>query len=335
MKKSNIWKVILGLIIGVLFLGIWSKFIDVKDIVPYFRSVKLSYVVIAAFLYLLSYFVRSLRWNKLLSVNLKMGAGRTFLIWMAGNFINYMIPVRAGELAKSFFVKKTTGVPISKTLPSVFIDKMFDSVSIFLVLILLPFLNVHVSDYLLFLIIMLIAVFFVGFTILILSAIKKDEIIAFLHRWSKYIPYKYEKKYEDIVQLFVEGVAIFKNHYVLLPELLILTLLAVSIDSVYFLFMFKAFNQEINYFMILFGYTLIYLSYVIPHPPAQIGSNELVMIIVFSAGLGLDKTMVSAVMAFAHLLTGGLIILVGFIAISYSGYKIIDVIETGAIENEK
>jgi len=88
--------------------------------------------------------------------------------------------------------------------------------------------------------------------------------------------------------------------------------------------MFRAFAQVIPFPIILFGYTLIYLSYILPTPPAQIGSNELIMVLVFSVGLGLNKDMVSAVMAFAHLLTGLLIVIVGLISFSYIGVNIAD-----------
>jgi len=50
---------------------------------------------------------------------------------------------------------------------------------------------------------------------------------------------------------------------------------------------------------VLFGYSLINLSYGLPQPPAQLGSNEWMMIVIFSLGFSLTKSAASAVMAFA------------------------------------
>lgn len=84
----------------------------------------------------------------------------------------------------------------------------------------------------------------------------------------------------------------------------------------------------------LFGYTLIYLSYILPQPPAQIGSNEFFMVLIFSIGLGFDKEMVSAVMAFSHVITAVLITIVGFIAFSVIGINITQSFKDKELENE-
>jgi len=80
---------------------------------------------------------------------------------------------------------------------------------------------------------------------------------------------------------------------------------------------------------VLFGYTLINLSYALPQPPAQLGSNEWMMIIIFSAGFALTKDSASAIMAFAHVLTAVLIGITGLIAILGSGGQALKVMIHG------
>ena len=320
-KKSNI---AIGIIIGIICLILWIKFINLKEVLGYLTKLKLTYIFIASFLYLTSYFIRSIRWRHILAPICNLKVKKAYFIWMAGFFLNYIIPIRAGEFAKSYFIKRTEGKPISKTLPSVFIDKVFDSISILVVIALIPFLKIEVSKPLLILIFILLTVVFLGIGILIISAIKKDFVVSFFQKFLFFIPKKYKNKFFEIIEIFVEGIGLFKHHYNILPKVILLTLTAVFIDSIYFLCMFRAFGQIIPFPVILFGYTLIYLSYILPTPPAQIGSNELIMVIIFSVGLGLNKEMVSAVMTFAHLLTGILIVIVGLISFSYIGVKIGD-----------
>jgi uncharacterized membrane protein YbhN (UPF0104 family) len=72
---------------------------------------------------------------------------------------------------------------------------------------------------------------------------------------------------------------------------------------------------------VLFGYTLINLSYIIPQPPAQLGSNEWMMIIIFSLGFGLTQNIASAIMVFAHVYTACIISILGIVGFSYAGIK--------------
>ena len=323
-EMSDKKKIIVGILFGILLLFVWIKFINLKEVLNYLRKLEFGYIAIASFLYLLSYFIRSLRWRKILTPVCNLKVKRAYFVWMGGFFLNYIIPIRAGEFAKSYFIKRTEGKSISRTLPSVFIDKVFDSLSIFVVIGLIPFLDIDISKPLLILIVILLVVVFLGLGILIISAIKKDLVVSLFQRSLFFIPKKYKSKFFEIVEIFIEGIGLFKHHYNILPQLILLTFTAVLIDSLYFLCMFRAFGQIIPFPIILFGYTLIYLSYILPCPPAQIGSNELIMVIIFSVGLGLNKEMVSAVMTFAHLLTGILITVLGLISFSYIGVKITD-----------
>ncbi|MBC8313049.1 MAG: flippase-like domain-containing protein [Candidatus Cloacimonetes bacterium] len=329
-------KIIIGILLGIILLLVWIKFINVKEVADYFRKLNFVYVLIASVLYLFSYFIRSIRWRIILKPVCNLSIKKAYLIWMAGFFMNYIIPIRAGEFAKSYFIKRTNGKAISKTLPSVFIDKVFDSLSIFVVIILIPILQPNIAKPLLILIILLLAVVLFGLGILVLTAINKKFVVKLFHKILFFIPEKYEIKFFEIIENFVEGIGLFKHHSRILPVVILLTFGAVLIDALYFLLIFKAFGENLTFPIILFGYTLIYLSYIIPCPPAQIGSNELIMLIIFSVGLGLNRELVSAVVGFAHLLTGIMITAIGLFSFSYIGVKVVDTFRNVNIsESEK
>lgn len=146
------------------------------------------------------------------------------------------------RLGKSYFLKKKYDIKIAHSLPSVFIDKFFDTIAIFLVIILIPILGIKLSKYLIFLISLLIILVFVGMFVLIFASFKKDLVVKFIYRTFFFIPVKYKEKFFGLVNLFVEGTAIFKNHLSMLPKVVLLTLLAVLFDSLFFISVFWAFN---------------------------------------------------------------------------------------------
>lgn len=349
-RNSNLYKVLFSLMLGFLLIIVWINFIDVDELFFYFKTINIIPVIPAIIFYLMSYFLRSLRLRLLIKHKTDIPILKNYCYILAGNFINYLIPIRAGEVAKAFFYKKNHSISWAESLPAIFIDKIFDTFAIFIVLLMIPFITITLSVYLNVLLSLLIVVFFIGFMILFaatkvdFSAFSDNEkhsvfslnfFINLIKRSFNSIfllfPHKYKEKFSNFIILFLEGVGIFKHHKLLFIPCLFYTLLATLTDSVFFFLMFKAFSVDVYFTHILFGYTLIFLSYILPHPPAQIGSNELVMVLIFAIGFGLDENLVSAVMSFSHIITAVVIVLTGLGSTAYAGIKIFDFLKNKEI----
>ncbi len=323
MKKNTIY-LILTILAGVLLFFIWMQFVDLSELRQHLKSARVDYLLLMILFYILSYFIRSQRWRTLLKPLVKISPYRCFLLWTAGNFINYLVPIRAGELGKSIFLKKTNKVPVSESLPSVFIDKMFDMLSVFVVLTIIPFLNITLPKAILWLIVMVVIVFMTALFVLIMAAFNKELIIRILHKLFFWVPAKFEEKVKSVIELFIHGLSLFREHKFMIPKVIVLSLVATATDGLFFYFVVRAFQVSISYFKVLFGYTLLNLSYIFPHPPVQLGSNELIVGVIFHNGFGLDKNLVAAITVTAHLLTGIVIISIGLFAIGYLGLKLFD-----------
>jgi uncharacterized protein (TIRG00374 family) len=222
---------------------------------------------------------------------------------------------------KAVMIKKLRKVSAVSILPSVFIDKFFDTLGIFFVLIMIPCLKIQISTGLRFLIILLIIMFAIVFLILFLAAKNKEKVAGLLQFFFFWLPSSIRQKIYNLIEMFVGGLNILEHHYSIIVYSVILTALGVILDAAYFYALFLAFGIGVNFFVVTFGYTLINLSYALPQPPAQLGSNEWMMIIIFSIGFGLTKNAVSAIMVFAHIFTAFIITGFGIIGFSYSGIK--------------
>ncbi|MDD4155777.1 MAG: lysylphosphatidylglycerol synthase transmembrane domain-containing protein [Candidatus Cloacimonetes bacterium] len=345
-----IQKIVISLIIGTLLIILWLRYIDFAELLFYLKQINILPVIPSIFFYLMSYFIRSQRLRALLSHKTIIPVFRNYTYVLSGNFVNYLIPIRAGEVIKAYFYKKNHNIKWAESLPSIFIDKFFDTFAIFVVLLLIPFIGITLSVYLKLLLVVLVLIFILGFFILFMASLRENNRLVLVdksklsrvylimkrifHKLLLLLPIKYKDKFYDFIKLFLEGLAIFKNHKRLFPACLVLTLLATLSDSLFFFLMFRAFNVQINFAYILFGYTLIFLSYILPHPPAQIGSNEVIMILIFAIGFGLDENLVSAVMSFSHVITALVIFITGSLSLAYAGIKLIDFIKNKEIDNE-
>jgi uncharacterized protein (TIRG00374 family) len=320
MKKSQL-SFIIGLILGLVLLGFWLYHTDFNILVKLLGSVNEFYVIWAGFFYVMAYFIRSYRWNLLLRRQIVLKVKDSWLISAAGNWVNYLIPIRAGEFIKALLIKKLSRTSAVAILPSVFIDKFFDTVGIFFVLLMLPALTISISQGLRILIILLISMFILVFAILIFSATHKKTLTKVLQILFAWLPTSIRQRINNLIELFINGLNIFHHHPAILLYSLLLTAAGIVLDGLYFYMLFLAFHQQVGFLPVLFGYTLINLSYILPQPPAQIGSNEWLMIIIFSLGFGFDKNIASSIMVFAHIFATCMITVLGISGFSYAGVK--------------
>lgn len=319
---------VIGLSLGLVFLSIWAYFFDFNKLWINVHKLDISFLILSILAYISAYFVRSFRWNRLLSPLRKFSLKQTYLWSLSGNFINYLIPIRAGEAARAIMIKKSTNTPISLVLPSIFIDKFFDTIGIFIILVMIPLLDIAMVPILQWLVIVLLAVFVIGILILFSAIVAEEKLIIFLKRVFFFVSEKYQTKVYSMIEMFVEGTALFKNHHKIFIEVILLTIIGIVLDGLYFYLMFKAFGfDSIPLMMIFFGYTLLNLSYILPQPPGQIGSNELLMSLIFVTGMGMNYADAGSLIAVAHLLTGVVVTVLGILALSMIGVRIVDLID--------
>jgi len=266
MKKNSInW--IVGIALGAIFLIAWIRIVDWQEFLSYFHEFDPQMVLIFSLFYLFAYFLRSLRWRLILKPIYKMGVMESFTIFMSGMLINYLIPVRAGEIAKSVILKTREKVKISDSLPSIFIDKLTDLFPIILIMILIPLVSVKLNSTLYIIIGLLFFIFLLFLGFLFFAVNHKAKAIRILNFFLKFFPKKYRKKFEDFFINFVDGMAIMN------------------------------------------------LTYILPTPPAQIGSNQFMWVLIFSFALGVNENLTSAAVTFSHLLTSIWILLIGGISL--------------------
>jgi len=314
MKKNNInWLV--GIALGTIFLIAWIRIVDWHEFLRYFHEFDLKMVLVFSLFYILAYILRSLRWRIILKPIYKMGFLESFKIFMSGMLINYIIPIRAGEIAKSVILKTRENINMSESLPTIFIDKLTDLFPIILIMILIPLISVKLNSTL-YIIIGLIFLIFLFFLVFLFFAVNhKTKSKKILNIFLKVMPVKYRKRFEDFFDNFVDGMAIMQNRFVENCLVYLLTTLAVLSEAIYIYAVFRAFGSEVSYLKILFGYTLMNLTYILPTPPAQIGSNQLMWVLIFSFALGVNENLTSAAVTFSHLLTSIWIFLTGGISL--------------------
>jgi uncharacterized protein (TIRG00374 family) len=266
-----------------------------------------------------AYVVRALRWRCLLRPHV-VSVRRVVAIYQVAIFVNWLLPIRAGELAKSVLLRRTDGIPVSSSLATVSIDKAMDMLPAVALLAILPFAGVHLSHVLWVLLVFALGVVGLGAVGLALVTLQRDRTMAVISRaLVAVLPARVYSRIEFFVARFVDTLVALVRQPRLLLAAVAYTTVAVGLDALYCLLAFKAVGVPISLSVVLYGYTLFNLAYMLPTPPGQIGSNEVIGLLIFAGVFGVDRAGVGAMFVFSHPLSAILMATSGLLCLSAMG----------------
>ena len=130
-----------SIIISVSLISLYFAFSgeDIHLVISKIKKVRLSGVVLASFLLLLSCLIRAYRWRLLIEPLDQLSFKHVFSATMIGYFGNGVLAFRLGEILKSYSISKNTNLKISQAIGTVILERILDLMMVFLLsLILVP-----------------------------------------------------------------------------------------------------------------------------------------------------------------------------------------------------
>ncbi len=317
-------KVMVGLLIGIGLLFLVSRFVNIPAAFTVLqqhlttpRGILLA--LLSGLAFLLAYCVRGMRWKLFLNSIGQVSTFKAIRLFLIGVFINFLLPVQGGEVAKSLMLKRNVGIPISRSLPTVAMDKSLDLLPALFIIAIVPFLDVRM-DIKLWLVLGTVSALLIGIVFFIaLAAWKRSSAIHLLHKIMGMLPRSLGGKAEGFAIGFVDALLLAASRPRTFLFAFLLTCVAVSLDSLYAMLAFWTIGYPISYGTILFGYTVFNMFYILPNPPGQVGSNEAVGLLVFTGLLHIPPDKVLAMIVFAHPWTALLMSISGMACLSSLG----------------
>jgi len=125
MKRWQIW---LGLIISAVFLYFALRDLHIEDVWGIIQSAKYYWLLPAVVIYFAGVWVRTWRWQYLLNPLKKISIRTMFPVVNIGYLGNNIYPARAGEVLRAFVLKRREQVPVSASLATIIVERIFDGV---------------------------------------------------------------------------------------------------------------------------------------------------------------------------------------------------------------
>jgi uncharacterized protein (TIRG00374 family) len=298
-------KVTIGLIVGIGMLFLVARFVNIPATISVLQKNLTTprgiiLVLLSGIAFLTAFSIRGIRWKLFLNPIGKISTFKAIQLFLVGIFLNFLLPIRGGEVAKSLMLKRIAGIPVSQSLPTVAMDKALDLMPALFIMVIVPLLGVQMSLQL-WLVLGLVGglliglIFFVG-----LAAWKRTAALTLLQKMTAMLPKAIAGKIEGFATGFVDSLLMGASRPRIFIPAVLLTCVAVIFDGLFAMLAFWTIGYQIPFGTAIFGYTVYNMFYILPTPPGQVGSNEVVGLLVFNGLLHLPANDVTAMFIFSH-----------------------------------
>jgi uncharacterized protein (TIRG00374 family) len=314
-------RIAVGLVVALIFVWAFTRLVNLHSVFQRLEHLNIALALLCGAVFLGAYVVRALRWRRFLAPY-PVSIWRAIAVYQVAIFINWLLPLRGGELVKSLLLWRLDAVPISQSLPTVAMDKTMDLLPAVVLLVLIPLLPFQLSQPLWGLLLTILLLLAVGALFLGLAAWRRQTALAMLAWFTAKLPALIRCRVEPFMISFVDALLALVSQ----PRLLLIatayTAVAVCLDALFCLLAFAAVGANLAFPIVLYGYTFYNLAYILPTPPGQIGSNELIGLLVFSGLLHISRTAVAAMFLFSHPWTAFLMICSGLVCLGAMGLNL-------------
>ncbi len=281
MKKH--WKFWLGIAISAVFLFYALRGLNLGDFWTSVKTANYWWIFPGIAVYFVAVWVRAWRWHYLLKPVKKIRTGVMFPITCIGYMGNNIYPARAGEVLRAVVLKRKEGVPVSASLATVIVERIFDGVVMLaFVFVNLPSLakvasfNSGFVGNIQQVAIIGTAIFMGALLIFLLAAMFPKFTLRFC-QWfiDRLLPEKIREKTSEIVKKFMDGLAFLRS-----PGNVIMvfftSVLIWLLETVKYWFVMHAFNFTVSFFALMLLNGIANLATTIPAAPGYIGTWEAV-----------------------------------------------------------
>lgn len=309
----------IGLAVGALLVLTFLRLVDAGAVYRRLESLNLVLAVLCGVTFMAAYVVRALRWRCLLLPR-RVSVRRAAAIYQVAIFLNWLLPVRGGEIVMSLLLRRTNGVPVNESLAAVALDKALDFAPGIALLAVMPLAGLRFSGLLWVVLAGAMAACLAGAAFVGAALWRRERAVALLARpLEALLRGETRERVQPFIAGFADTLLALLRRPRILGRALAYTGVAVCLDALFCLLAFRAVGVAVPALVVLYGYTLFNLSFILPSPPGQVGSNELIGLLIFSGVLHVSRTGVGAMFAFSHPFTGILMSCTGLACLSAMG----------------
>jgi uncharacterized protein (TIRG00374 family) len=290
MKKWQFW---LGVLISIVFIWLSLRGLRLNDFWETVQKANYIWLIPGIGVYFVAVWVRAWRWHYLLGPVKKIPTKTMFPITTIGYMGNNIYPARAGEVLRAVILKRKENVPVSASLATIIVERIFDGV----VMLAFVFVNLpelakltgasgFVGN------IQQVAVIgtgvFLGALLIFLLAAMFPQVTAKIGTWviEHLMPKRLHESTTGVMHKFLDGLASLRSPFNVLMVFFTSVIIWLLETGKYW-FVMHAFSFNVSFFALMLMNGIVNLATTIPSAPGYIGTFDAPGIAVLSA-YGID-----------------------------------------------
>lgn len=277
MKKWQFW---LGVLISIFFVWISLRGLRLGEFWDVVKSANYWWILPGIAVYFVGVWVRAWRWHYLLKPIKQIPTRSMFPITAIGYMGNNIYPARAGEVLRAVILKRKENVPVSASLATIIVERIFDGVVMLaFVFINLPELARLTGDSGFVGNIQQVAIYgtaaFVAALIIFLLAAMFPQITIRIGEWGIGIalPARFREKASGILHKFLDGLASLRSPLNILMVFLTSVIIWLF-ETMKYWFVMHAFGFTVSFFALMLMNGIVNLATTIPSAPGYIGTFD-------------------------------------------------------------
>ncbi len=263
-----------GIVISIIFVSWAVRGLRLSEVWGNLAGANYWWLIPGILIYFFGVWARTWRWQYMLRPFKFIPLLRLFPIVCIGYAGNNIYPARAGEVLRSYVLKRTDDIAMSTSLATVFVERLFDGlVMIMFVFIALPFTSSIPTKYKTW-VISFSLLFIIALVVFLVIAAKPQIARRMYDMVAKLVvPLRFQAKLGDIVDRFLEGLASLRSG----RDVLMIFVTSVVVwlaETMKYWFVMHAFDFEVSFFVLMLMNGIVNLFTTLPAAPGYIGTFD-------------------------------------------------------------
>ena len=299
-------KRIIPFLISLILIAGLIYFSDIGKMMEIISKTNLFYISLAVLIVVSNLFIRTARWKYLLKkVSSDIGFFKTIPVFAAGMFLSNLTPGKVGDPIRSLLFKKVAKKRIGITLPSIFLERMFDIFTMVMISLFGLIFVISVSDISIYFFMAML--FYTGlFSVGIFILISKKRTEIFFNKIREifsFIPKikNLKTKMSGFSKNLSKSFLIYNNTKTVFITFLI-TIGIWILEGISFSLIFKSIGLDIPIIYTIVIVPLVTLVSVLTFLPGGLGSAEIMHVLIFTSIFGITASEVTVAILLSRFL---------------------------------
>jgi hypothetical protein len=267
------WKLWVGVVVSLVFLVVAFRGLDITHFWQALREANYWWLLPGVGVYFVTVWVRTWRWRSMLDHIKPIPTARLFPVVVIGYMGNNVYPLRAGEVLRSYVLRRNEGVPMSASLATVVLERLFDGlVMLLFVFVTLPFAPMPPAFR--WLVIACSLLFGAALLVFVLVAARPDRMSRlYTLLVDRLLPAPVRPRVHGLFDRFIVGLQSLRSPREMLTILLTTVLIWLG-ETLKYWFVMHAFPFEVPFTVLMLMTAVVNLFTTIPSTPGYIGTFD-------------------------------------------------------------